>query len=191
MKRADAYLKRGFGVFCFHCCSQLLFLVGLDKSTLSLVSSLICKERAKYILFSLTRRFYMILGPSCLAVSLAWLVLGILRDGLTQPGMTLFEKRLLHEVSGTSDSLLSKEHHESRFSLRPGKHKLQCEPASPCGCDRVRLCACRGATPSKLPELKFALGVWRSLIENCPCNLTCSAERCTLCKASVLVWTSR
>lgn len=74
LKRADTYLKRGFRAFGFHCFSQLLFLVGLDKSTLSSVSSLICKERAKYLLFSLTSRFCMFLSPSCLAAGLALLM---------------------------------------------------------------------------------------------------------------------
>lgn len=121
LKRADTYLRRGFRHFGFHCCSQLLFLVGLDKSTLSLVSSLICIERAKYLLFSLIRRFCMFLASSCLAADLALLASGVLRYGFTQPGMTLLEKGLLCKVSSTSDSLFSEEHHESRFCLRPGK----------------------------------------------------------------------
>ena len=150
LKRADIYLKRGSRDFGFHWCSQLLFLVGLDKSTLSLASSLICKERAKYLLFSLMRRFCVFLGPSCPAVGLALLVSGILRDGLTQPRMTLLEKCLLHEVPSTSDSLLGKEHHEISFSLRPGKCNRWCEPALGCECHHVCLSACRGAMPSKL-----------------------------------------
>lgn len=64
----------------------------------------------------------MFLGTSCLAAGLAKntkKVLGVLRDGLTQPGMTPLEKCLLPEDSSTSDSLLNEEHHESSFSLRP------------------------------------------------------------------------
>lgn len=128
----------------------------------------------------------MFLGPSCLAVAL--LVLGVLRDGLTQLGMMLLEKCLLHEVSSTSNSFLSGKHHESSFSLGPGKCNLSCEPALRCEC--VCLCVCRGATPSELPNSKFALSVWRSLIENHLCNLMCLAERCTNCKSSVQVWAS-
>lgn len=132
----------------------------------------------------------MFLGPSCLAAGLAFLVSGVFRDGLSQLGMTLLEKCLLHKVSSTFDSFLSEEHHESSFSLRPGKCNLWCELALRCECDGVCLRACRGATPSKLLKLKFALSVWRSLIENHPCNLMSSAECCTICKASVSVWMS-
>lgn len=102
--------------------------------------------------------------------------------------MALLEKCLLHEVSGTSDSLLSEEHHERSFSLRPGKRNLWLRLH--CECDCACLCACRGATPSKRPKLKFALSVWRSPIENNPCNLMRSAERRTICRASVPIWMS-
>lgn len=75
-----------------------------------------------------------------------------------------------------SDSILSEGHHESSFSLRPGKSNLWCEPALHCEYDSLCPCACKEATLSKLLKLKFALSAWRSPTENHPCNLMYSAE---------------
>lgn len=62
------YLKKVFRSFGLKGCSQLLFLVVLDKPTPSLVSSQIWGKKKVQNTVFLVRRFLMFLGNSCLAV---------------------------------------------------------------------------------------------------------------------------
>lgn len=132
------------------------------------------------------RRFFIFLGPSHLAASLALLVSGRLRDSLTQPGMILFEKCLLHEVLQCfwwpcKQKALGERFYSQTWKGWHSAMSLCCEWSC------VSVCMQESNTFTLL-RLAFALSVWSTRTENHSYNFVLCLAEYTISKASLPFW---